>query len=197
MSDLIERLKEDAEHLEKLGWDAAMHDVYEAIAALSPVLPDEVELLCKTLKTFNVSRNTQADAADLIRRFESEAAWHRNRYVQYKNESRKNAELQLRMEELTEERRENGTALNNALLTLKEAQQRIEELTAPVLPDDVKKAINYHRVYGRQDIAILIERLHLEQQHWHNQWDAACEDIDKLQQRIEELERINGLQTKE
>ena len=41
MSDLIERLKEDAKHLEKMGWDAAMHDIYEAITALSPTLPDE------------------------------------------------------------------------------------------------------------------------------------------------------------
>ena len=75
--------------------------------------------------------------------------------------------------------------------------ERSLEALSPVLPDEVAELVKQLRNellgYNAKTIlnveaADLLERQQGAAQHWKNQWDAACEDIEKLQKRIEELE---------
>lgn len=114
-----------------------MDRLVEAETALSPVLPDEVveavpRIRCErslsnapNLNGLSKCNCQKCRDADLIERLVLQISITDARMADLMDEK---AADEQRIEELTEENKENGTALNNALLTIKGAQQRIVEL---------------------------------------------------------------------
>ena len=175
--DLIERLKLCRDKCHPTGQAFEIIVYNEAIAALSPVLPEDVR---KSLaiareeihqgrygRSFDtlISQDTADALCNIIERLAGDLAQFQ--------QSAFNPDWSLL--EATQD------SLREHMQLLKEAQQRIEELTAPVLPEDVKDELK--RLAKFVDMpsyrAVRAEK--------------AIDLIERQQQRIEKLERECGM----
>ena len=104
-------------------WRNYLKAIDEAIAALSPVLPEDVQRCCNHLRATadDLGAKIYADYADLIERLARREAWLAAQYDQVDD-------LQQRIEELDAELKRTNIAYDLAREERDTAEQRIEEL---------------------------------------------------------------------
>jgi len=152
MTDLIERLEKEAEHLSRLALNTnnkvTKHHadlLKEAITALSPVLPDDVADAVQLCRLLGAGKSTTGDAAyndaaDLLERQARENAIMYQANINHGNDK---AELRQRIERLETSNKDKGQLLasfRSQIQALEAAQSSLIEIIKRNAPEAMPAA---------------------------------------------------------